>query len=129
MMSRQTGLSWRDGWVETGVLGILLLGMFGGILGKRGRAMADVLAAHEASTGADAPPPPLRDALAVKLSWMNLGIALGEVFVMTTKPALLPALAAVAVGALATIMVGRRLGGHSPVLHPAGAQPAMPQPV
>ena len=129
MMSQHGGWSWRDGWVETGVLGILLLGMIGGVLGKRGRAMADVLAAHEASAGADAPPPPLRDALAEKLAWMNLGIALGEAFVMTTKPALLPALAAVAVGALATIMVGRRLGGGSHELHSESTRPVITQPV
>ena len=129
MMPQQAAFAWHDAWVRVGLLGIVLLGLFGGILTGRGKRLAGVLAAHEASAGADAPPPPVHDALAARLSWMQLGIAVGEVFVMTNKPALLPAIGAVAIGALLMIMVGLTLGGRSHELRTARAKAEVTLPV
>lgn len=95
MMSRG-GMTWRDGWVDVGVLAAFLLFAVGGVLGARARAGARALAQRDADG-----PPPAPDYVAARLSRLNTGMALAVMFVMVTKPSLVASLVTLAVGAIA----------------------------
>ena len=128
MLSRHTGWSWQDGRVQAGLVGLVILGANGGMLGKRGKAMAADLAAREQASPTDAPPP-MRDAVAERMSWMAIGIVVGEIFVMSNKPPLVPALIVVAISALSSVLIGTRVGGHTRPLSPVTVHSGVAQPV
>lgn len=88
--------SWNAGWIEAALAGVFVLFVVGVlVIGGRSRAIAREL--WEANEGAV--PARLaqlaREHVAGVASWTNTGLALGIVFVMTTKPGL-----AASVGAL-----------------------------
>ncbi len=108
--------TWSSGWVDASLAGVAVLFVVGaGVLGGRSRALKRELA----TTPEGAVPARItqvtREHIAGIASWTNTGIALGIVFVMTTKPALAGSLAALAVaaglgGAVALRL--RRIGKH-----------------
>jgi hypothetical protein len=98
--------SWSAGWVEAGIAGAVLLFVSGGVLGARGRATSRELARLVAEAKAGQAPAPRHDPLVSVLSWMNTGLAIGVVFVMTTKPSLGGALLVLAVAAAAGAALG-----------------------
>lgn len=123
MLSRQTGMTWRDGWVIEGIAASVLLAVVGGVLGGRARAVGRAMA----SLDAKAPSTMHRDPVAQRLAWMNTGVALATMFVMVTKLALPGALVALAVGAALGIAIARPGRGGVTVTADAqsvGAEPA-----
>jgi hypothetical protein len=105
--------SWSAGWVVASLVGVgLLFASGGGLVRARGVALRRALMA-----AGDGPLPPKVRGLIVRhpaafASWMNTGLAVGIVFVMTAKPALAGSAAALVVGAAVglgvAIGVGRR---------------------
>jgi hypothetical protein len=105
--------AWSYGWIEAGLVGVVLLLANGaGVVGRRNRALRRELAG--AGDG------PLTDGL-LRLtrrdvggiaSWANTGLAIGVVFVMTTKPGLAGSLAALAVAGALGALVAFRLRPH-----------------
>lgn len=106
------GWDWSSGWVEAGLVGVALLLVNGaGIIGARNRALRRALTATEEGP---LPQPLLQLARrhpGVIASWTNTGLAVGVVFVMTTKPALTGSLAALVVAATLGALVAVRLRG------------------
>ena len=105
------GWSWSSGWVEASLVGVAVLLLVGaGVVGARGRALKLELAAA-------APDGPVgeslarlaREPVAGIASWTNTGLAIGIVFVMTTKPALDGSVAALVVATGLGAVVGLRL--------------------
>jgi predicted integral membrane protein DUF2269 len=109
----QRDWAWDSSWVDAGLVGVFLLLVNGAVLvGRRNRALRRALAA-----AADAPlSPPLlqltRRHVGGIASWTNTGLAIGVVFVMTTKPGLVGALATLAVAAALGSVVALRLRRH-----------------
>jgi hypothetical protein len=106
--------AWSSGWVDASLVGVGVLFVVGAcVIGARSRALRRELV----SAGDGAVPAQLaqiaREHIAGVASWTNTGVALGIVFVMTTKPALAGSLIALAVaaglGALVALRV-RRIG-------------------
>lgn len=105
--------SWGTGWIEAGLVGVVLLFATGaGVVGRRNRALKGVLA-----TAGDGPVTDELRQLARRhvggiASWANTGLAIGVVFVMTNKPGLAVSLAVLAVsaglGVLLALSVRRR---------------------
>jgi hypothetical protein len=98
--------SWSAGWVDAGITGAVLLFVIGGVLGARGRVAGRELARLAAESNAGQAPGLRHDPLVPLLSWMNTGLAIGVVFVMTTKPPLTGALLVLAVAAAAGAALG-----------------------
>ena len=104
------GWSWSTGWIDAGLAGVVLLFALGaGIVGARTRALT-----RELSAAADGPLGERAARIARQhpgaiASWTNTGLALGVVFVMTTKPALAGSIVALAVAATLGGLVGLRL--------------------
>jgi hypothetical protein len=94
------GWSWGSGWIVAGVAGVAVLFAVGaGVVGGRSRALA-----RELSASADGPLGEralrlIRRHPAAVASWMNTGLAIGIVFVMTMKLALAGSLVALAAAA------------------------------
>ena len=107
------GWTWDSGWVDAGLIGAVVLVVNGaGVVGGRNRALKRALAAS-----ADGPlPPPLRQLTRSQVggiaSWTNTGLAIGVVFVMTTKPALAGSVASLAIAVLLGAAVAVRLRRH-----------------
>jgi hypothetical protein len=107
--------SWSAGWIDASLIGVTVLFIVGaGVIGSRSRALKREL--RDISNG---PVPPrlaylTREHAGGIASWTNTGLALGIVFVMTTKPTLAGSLAslviAVTLGAVVALRL-RRLGG------------------
>lgn len=112
----QSAWTWSTGWVDVGLAGALLLALLGDrVEGRAAHRVAVALAAApDAPAGAI-----VRDPVWWTASLVNPALALGIVFVMTTKPSLAGAVIAlavsVAVGAVAAVPLRR-----SPVEAPAG---------
>lgn len=92
--------TWSSGWVDASLVGVGVLFVVGAaVIGGRTRALRRELA----DAIDDAVPARLaqiaREHIGGIVSWTNTGLALGIVFVMTTKPALTGSLAALAVAA------------------------------
>jgi hypothetical protein len=106
----QHGWSWSNGWIVAGVAGVgALFVLGGGVVGGRSRALA-----RELSASADGPLGEqalrlIRRHPAAVASWMNTGLAIGIVFVMTTKLALAGSLVALAAAAGLGALLGLRL--------------------
>jgi hypothetical protein len=102
--------SWSAGWVEAALIGVGVLFLVGaGVIGARSRALR-----RELRDDAECAPGTrlahlAREHLAGIASWTNTGLALGIVFVMTTKPGLAGSLAALVVAASLGAVVGFRL--------------------
>jgi hypothetical protein len=110
----ERGWTWSSGWVDAGLVGVGVLFVVGAaVVGGRSRALRRELA--DTADGAVTAPPGriAREHVAGVASWTNTGLALGIVFVMTTKPALAGSLVAFAVatglGALVALRL-RRIG-------------------
>jgi hypothetical protein len=107
--------TWSAGWIEAGLAGVVALFVVGaGVVGGRSRALRREL--RDAADGAL--PPRLayvaREHVGGIASWTNTGLALGIVFVMTTKPALPGSLASLVIaGGLGAVVAFRlrRIGG------------------
>jgi hypothetical protein len=105
--------SWSSGWIEAGLVGVGVLFVVGAsLIGGRSRALSRELAR------ADGPVPArllylAREHVGGIASWANTGLALGIVFVMTTKPAFAASLVALVVAAALGVVVGFRLRGTS----------------
>ncbi len=103
--------TWSAGWVEASFVGVGLLFASGvGLMRARGLALRRALTA-----AADGPLPPEVRRLIVMhpaafASWMNTGLAVGIVFAMTAKPALVDSAAALVVGAAAGLAVAVGVG-------------------
>jgi hypothetical protein len=115
--------TWDIGWVQAGIVGLVVLFASGIAIGKRSAAFAKaVLAAQDGPLS-----PELRaknrDRIVSALSWMNTGVALAVVFVMVYKHDLAFSLVALAIGAgagiVVSLIVDRSLAGESaPALSP-----------
>jgi hypothetical protein len=104
------GWSWSDGWVEASLAGVLVLfASGGGLVRARGVALRRALMGASGQVPAEAQRL-IRVHPAGLASWMNTGIALGIVFAMTVKPALVGSVGALVVGAAAglTVALGMR---------------------
>lgn len=104
------GWSWDTGWVDAGLAGVAVLFAVGaGIVGGRSRALRRELV--NCPDGALSAPLAYiaREHVAGIASWTNTGLALGIVFVMTTKPALAGSLLALAAAAALGTLVAFRL--------------------
>ena len=102
--------TWGSGWVDASLVGVGVLFVVGAaVIGGRSRALRRELA--DAPDGAV----PARLAQIARehvggiASWTNTGLALGIVFVMTTKPALAGSLAALVIAAVLGAVVALRL--------------------
>jgi hypothetical protein len=100
--------SWSAGWIEAGLVGVGVLFVVGaGVVGGRGRALNRELRGVDGAVSARL----LylaREHVAGVASWTNTGLALGIVFVMTTKPALAASLVSLVVAAGLGVVVGFR---------------------
>jgi hypothetical protein len=108
--------AWSSGWVEASLVGVAVLFAVGaGVIGGRSRALRRELAtAGEGEVSAQLGQI-TREHVAGVASWTNTGLALGIVFVMTTKPALAGSLAALVIAAglgAAVALRLRRIGRH-----------------
>lgn len=106
----QHSWTWGSGWVEASLAAVAILLLNGAIVVKgRSRALRHELA----RTHGDRPTARIlelaRRHIATVASWLNTGLALGIVFVMTTKPHLAPSIAALLVAASGGATVGLRL--------------------
>jgi hypothetical protein len=102
--------TWSSGWVVAGLAGVAVLFVVGaGVVGGRSRVLKRALT--DAGEGAipDTVARITREHPGGVASWTNTGLALGIVFVMTTKPALVGSLAALAVAAGLGAAVALRL--------------------
>jgi len=98
--------AWSRGWIEAGLVGVALLFANGaGIVGRRNRAIKRALATAGAGTITDELLHLTRRHVGGVASWANTGLAVGVVFVMTTKPGLAGSLAALAAAATAGTLV------------------------
>jgi hypothetical protein len=105
-MTSATGLwSWSLGWVQAGATGAVLLFVAGATAGIRGKATGAKLRDLAASGYTQADLDACHDPVGHAISWMNTGLALSIVFVMTTKPAGVGAFGALLVGAVAGVLV------------------------
>lgn len=107
--------TWSSGWVVASLVGVgVLFAVGAGVVGGRSRALRRELAdaAEGAVTAGLARI--AREHVGGVASWTNTGLALGIVFVMTTKPALAGSLAAlvVAAGLGAVVALRLRRGRH-----------------
>jgi hypothetical protein len=106
--------SWSSGWIDASLVGVVVLFIVGaGVIGGRSRALRREL--RDAAEGTVRGPlaHAARDHVGGIASWTNTGLALGIVFVMTTKPTLAASFAALlvaaALGAAVAVRV-RRIG-------------------
>ena len=107
------GWTWDSGWIKAALVGVFLLFVNGAaVVGRRNLKLKRSLGA--AADG------PLTDALLQRTrrhiggiaSWANTGLAIGVVFVMTTKPGLGGSLTALAVAAALGVIVALRVRQH-----------------
>jgi hypothetical protein len=99
MISRG-GVPWSSSFVTAGLTGVVALFAIGTALSVRGRTVQKKLAQAVAEHGANQPPMPARDGFAEVAQNIPVGIVLGVMFDMTTKPALASALGVLALGAV-----------------------------
>jgi hypothetical protein len=101
-----------NGWIVAGLVGVAVLFVLGGsVVGGRSRALARELSAAADGPLAERTVSLMRRHPAAVASWMNTGLAIGIVFVMTTKLALAGSLAALATAAGLGALLGLRLRG------------------
>jgi hypothetical protein len=92
--------TWSSGWVVAGLVGVGVLFVVGAVVvGGRSRGLERALTDARDGAVPDAVASIAREHPGGVASWTNTGVALGIVFVMTTKPALAGSLAALAVAA------------------------------
>ncbi len=108
MLSFSNASAWRSGFVVAGITGVVLLLAIGGFLGAKGKAAGqrlEQLAAQDADQPAPkfVPPP-----VVAALPMINTGIALSVAFDMVTKPSLLVAVVAIAIGIALGAVIGFR---------------------
>jgi hypothetical protein len=102
--------TWSRGWIEAGLLGLVLLFANGaGVVGGRNRALKSALATAREGPVTEELVQLTRRHIGGIASWANTGLAVGVVFVMTTKPGLGGSLAALAVAMLFGILVALRV--------------------
>jgi hypothetical protein len=110
------GWTWSAGWIVAALVGVGILFVVGaGVLGSRSRALARELRdAHDGVVSARLAHL-ARDHVGGVASWSNTGLAVGIVFVMTTKPGLAGAFASLVTAAALGIALGlvlRRVSDH-----------------
>jgi hypothetical protein len=98
--------TWSRGWIEIGLVGVALLFANGaGVVGRRNRALQRSLATAGDGPITDEVLHLTRRDVGGIASWANTGLAVGVVFVMTTKPGLAGSLSALAAAAAAGTLV------------------------
>ncbi|HVA58826.1 MAG: hypothetical protein WBQ26_01855 [Gemmatimonadaceae bacterium] len=98
---------WRQGWVQAGFAGALLLLASGAVVGRRGAAEARATVGRLQSAGRELPNDGARDLIMALLSGANTGLALAIVLVMTIKPGLAASLAVLGTGVAMGAYLGR----------------------
>ncbi len=107
------GWTWDRGWIEAGLVGVfLLLANGAGVLGRRNLKLKRALGTATDGPLTDALLQLTRRHIGAVTSWVNTGLAVGVVFVMTTKPGLGSSLAALVVAAALGAIVAFRLRRH-----------------
>jgi hypothetical protein len=105
--------NWQQPFVEIGTLAVVLLLVNGIIMGTRMRRLPAALAGTKPSDAVPAAATALlHDPIVSTLPWVNGFLVLGVAFVMTTKPALPAALAAIAVAIAAGFVLAYRMNAH-----------------
>lgn len=105
MLSQTTAAAWSNGFVVAGLTGAVLLLACGIFLSVKAKALKSRLE----QLVAQSPDEPLRlppNAVIQAVTRANLGIVLGVVFDMTTKPSTVEALSAVALGVVVLVVGG-----------------------
>jgi hypothetical protein len=107
---------WGAGWVVAALIGVGILFFTGaGVIGGRSRALSRELRGAEDGVASARLAYLARDHVGGVASWSNTGLALGIVFVMTTKPGLVSSLVSLAVAGALGIAIGlllRRVDDH-----------------
>jgi hypothetical protein len=104
---------WDSGWIEAGLVGVALLFANGaGVVGRRNLVLKRALGATVDGPLTDALLQLTRRHVSGIASWANTGLAVGVVFVMTTKPGLACSLAGLAVSATLGVMAGSCFRRH-----------------
>jgi hypothetical protein len=107
------GWTWDSGWIEAALVGVGLLFANGaGVVGRRNLALKRALRSAADGPLSDALRQVTRRHVGGIASWVNTGLAIGVVFVMTTKPGLPGSLAALAVAAALGALAAFRLRRH-----------------
>jgi hypothetical protein len=89
MVSTLGSAGWKTGWVQAALAGAVLLFGLGGMIGARQGRAAMALGRLQSEHGPGHPVANTPDPVVAVLSWVNPGIALAVMFVMTTKPNLM----------------------------------------
>lgn len=110
------GWKWSAGWIVAALVGVGVLFVVGGsVIGGRSRALGQELRGIDDGVVTARLSYLARDHVGGIASWSNTGLALGIVFVMTTKPELAGSFAALAAASALGIYVGvllRRRADH-----------------
>jgi hypothetical protein len=102
--------AWGAGWIDAALVGVAGLFLVGAaVVGGRSRALTQELRGAEDGGVSAHLTRIARDHVGGIASWSNTGLALGIVFVMTTKPGLAVSFASLAVGAGLGVAAGLRL--------------------
>ena len=108
----QRGWTWRSGWIEASLGAVVILLLNGALVVEgRSRARRDELTRTHGDRAAARVVALTGKHVATVASWLNTGVALGIVFVMTTKPHPAPSIAALLIAASGGATVGLRLRG------------------
>ncbi len=102
------GWTWNLGWVDAGLVGVVVLFVSGLALERHGRGIGAELARLGDGPLDARAAAAVRDPVAAAQSWANSMLALAVVFDMATKPALPVALTVLAIGVLAGVGIARR---------------------
>lgn len=102
-----TATRWgAQGWISVGMVGLVLIAVLGAVLsGRRMGAIARAVATEEGPVS-PALGSRLRDRVLVVSAWLRTTLALGIVFVMSTKPAASGALTAMGVALALGLVAG-----------------------
>lgn len=118
----------QQAWIAAGVAGLVLMAVLGGVLtGRRSGAIMRALGEADGALSAELAGR-LRDPVLVISAWLRTALALGIVFVMSTKPGATGALAAMGVALVLGLAVGFSVSSRGRAGEPAAAQPVAPAP-
>ncbi|HEU5323673.1 MAG TPA: hypothetical protein VFX28_22915, partial [Methylomirabilota bacterium] len=118
----------QQAWIAAGVAGLVLMAVLGGVLtGRRSGAIMRALGEADGALSAGLAGR-LRDPVLVISAWLRTALALGIVFVMSTKPGATGALAAMGVALVLGLAAGFSLSSRGRAREPAAAQPVAPAP-
>lgn len=118
--------TWDTGWVDAGLVGVVLLGLLGDrVEGVAGKRLAGRLAADPARR-LEHEPALVRDPVWWTAALANPALALGIVFVMVMKPSLAGGLATLAIAIAVGALVAVRFWSTAPSARSPRARVARP---